>query len=63
MEPEAQLRERPVMDEAGAGADQDCALSSGFEVARSIDNISVWKSYLPMDCVNTMISMGWDYST
>jgi hypothetical protein len=61
MEPEAQLRERFVRDEAGA--DQDRSLSGGFDVARSIDNISVWKSYLPLDCVNAMIGMGWNYST
>ncbi len=61
MEPEAQLREGAVMDEAGA--DQDSTLSKNFEVARSVYNLSVWKSYLPSDCVNAMIRMGWDYST
>jgi hypothetical protein len=28
--------------------------------ARSADNIRLWTSYLPVDCVNTMIKMGWD---
>jgi hypothetical protein len=61
MEPEAQLRERAVMDQAGA--EQDSALLVGFEVARSVYNISVWRSYLPVDCVDAMIKMGWNYST
>jgi hypothetical protein len=61
MEPEAQLQERAFMDQARAG--QDSALLMGFEVARSVYNISVWRSYLPVDCVNTMIRMDWHYST
>jgi hypothetical protein len=27
---------------------------------RSVGNIRLWSSYLPEDCVNTMIKMGWD---
>jgi hypothetical protein len=61
MEPEAQLRGRVVMDDAWA--DPDSTPSMCFEVARSVYNISVWKSYLPLDCINAMIGMGWDYST
>jgi hypothetical protein len=30
--------------------------------ARSLQNIALWKSYLPADCVETMIAMGWDLS-
>jgi hypothetical protein len=26
-------------------------------------NVCLWKSYLPADCVNTMIAMGWHLST
>jgi hypothetical protein len=26
-------------------------------------NVRLWKSYLPADCVYTMIAMGWDLST
>jgi len=61
MEPEAQLRERAVM--GPAGAEQDSALVMDFEVARSVYNISVWRSYLPVDCIDAMIKMGWNYST
>jgi hypothetical protein len=30
---------------------------------RSQGNIKVWRSYLPRDCVNTMVKQGWDRST
>jgi hypothetical protein len=33
------------------------------DAARSDKNIAEWLSYLPADCVKTMISMGWDVST
>jgi len=32
-------------------------------VARSEENILQWMSYLPQDCVRTMIDMGWDVTT
>jgi hypothetical protein len=31
--------------------------------ARSEENIQKWMSYLPEDCINTMIEMGWDVTT
>jgi hypothetical protein len=30
---------------------------------RSLRNIRNWRTYLPEDCVNTMIEMGWDQTT
>jgi len=33
------------------------------DVRRSEDNILQWMSYLPEDCIRTMIAMGWDIST
>ena len=33
------------------------------EIARSEDNILQWMSYLPEDCVRSMIQMGWDLTT
>ena len=33
------------------------------EVRRSEDNILQWMSYLPEDCIKTMIAMRWDVST
>jgi hypothetical protein len=31
--------------------------------ARSEENILQWMSYLPEDCIRTMIEMGWDVTT
>jgi hypothetical protein len=33
------------------------------EVARSEENVREWMAYLPQDCVEAMIQMGWDLST
>ena len=33
------------------------------DVERSESNILQWMSYLPEDCIKTMIAMGWDIST
>jgi hypothetical protein len=33
------------------------------ESIRSRRNIAEWRSYLPKDCVDRMIEMGWDLST
>ena len=30
---------------------------------RAVANVQAWRSYLPSDCVNMMIEMGWDRST
>ncbi len=30
---------------------------------RAVANVAAWRSYLPSDCVNTMIEMGWDRTT
>ena len=37
--------------------------TNGADVARSKENILRWTSYLPDDCVRTMIEMGWDNTT
>ncbi|HME40370.1 MAG TPA: hypothetical protein VKG63_15545 [Steroidobacteraceae bacterium] len=39
------------------------AASDAADRARSEENILKWKSYLPADCVESMIAMGWDVST
>jgi hypothetical protein len=31
--------------------------------ARSANNILQWRTYLPEDCIQTMIHMGWDVTT
>jgi len=33
------------------------------DIARSRDNILRWMTYLPEDCINAMIRMGWDVTT
>jgi hypothetical protein len=33
------------------------------DIRRSEDNILHWMSYLPEDCIKTMIAMEWDLST
>jgi hypothetical protein len=33
------------------------------DVARSENNILQWMSYLPEDCIKTMIDMRWDVTT
>jgi hypothetical protein len=33
------------------------------DIARSEDNILRWMSYLPEDCIRSMIQMGWDLTT
>jgi hypothetical protein len=37
--------------------------ASEANAARSRENILRWTSYLPDDCVRTMIEMGWDITT
>ena len=39
------------------------AAVSDADVARSEENILRWLQYLPADCVQSMIRMGWDVST
>lgn len=34
-----------------------------FDVAHSEKNILDWMEYLPQDCIETMIRMGWDCTT
>jgi hypothetical protein len=36
---------------------------SDFDVAHSEKNILTWMTYLPQDCIEMMIRMGWDCST
>jgi hypothetical protein len=41
-------------------------LSSGntdIDIAHSEENVLNWMEYLPQDCIETMIRMGWDCTT
>jgi hypothetical protein len=31
--------------------------------SHSAKNVVIWKSYLPEDCIKSMVDMGWDYTT
>jgi hypothetical protein len=33
------------------------------ERTHSVSNVRQWRSYLPAECVNSMVAMGWDLST
>ena len=33
------------------------------DARRSVKNILHWNTYLPPNCVRTMVRMGWDYTT
>lgn len=46
--------------ESQSGAEND---NSAAAVTRSERNVSEWMSYLPQDCVESMIRMGWDLTT
>ena len=35
----------------------------GRTVDRSAENIAEWSKYLPMDCIEMMVSRGWDRTT
>jgi hypothetical protein len=66
MEPDtlAQQQDLPELSEEPAEA---AAMVEGCvnqnDAARSEQNILQWMSYLPEDCVKTMIEMGWDITT
>jgi hypothetical protein len=65
METDTQEPVRLVVElqtEPSAAAPLDVPVN-GAVAARSEENILQWMSYLPADCVKTMIEMGWDVTT
>jgi hypothetical protein len=44
-------------------ADQSGATAPNADLRRSTMNIEMWSTYLPADCIETMIRMGWDKTT
>jgi hypothetical protein len=38
-------------------------MAGNADVVRSEENILRWMAYLPQDCIETMIRMGWDVTT
>jgi len=65
MKTDAQTFERvgaathPISDSAAEINEPADAASA----ARAADNILLWTSYLPPDCIKSMIAMGWDRTT
>jgi hypothetical protein len=49
--------------EAQAITESMSASLSQPEPTRSATNVSIWRSYLPHECVVSMVNMGWDHST
>ena len=66
MEPDTLVQQQDFAElprEASAGAAPVEARVNHDDEARSKENILQWMSYLPEDCVRTMIEMGWDVTT
>jgi len=61
--------QEPLVDLNGNGWSSGSDLQAvvqfkdGEGAARSAENIMRWRSYLPEDCVTTMVRMGWDQTT
>jgi hypothetical protein len=52
-----------MQSETFAIAGRADARESAADIAHSEENILRWMSYLPEDCIRTMVLMGWDIST
>jgi hypothetical protein len=64
MDTNTQVLERCFRKGSSESSDALLAISARVDdVERSERNILQWMSYLPEDCIRTMIAMGWDIST
>ena len=65
MDTNTQVLERCFRKGPSESSDALLAISARVDddVERSERNILQWMSYLPEDCIKTMIAMGWDIST
>jgi hypothetical protein len=36
---------------------------NGADLARAVENVARWKTYLPEECVRAMMNAGWHWST
>ena len=66
MNTNTQLLNTPTTEEFGGSYGN--ATSSGLPVSeiaarRSAENIDSWQAYLPANCIETMVRLGWDHST
>jgi len=63
---QAHAQRRPFVEmqsESLAIAERTDARESAADIAHSEENILAWMSYLPEDCIRTMVLMGWDITT
>ncbi len=51
------------LDPSSSKGQHDAQPTPRKDSARAAENIVTWRSYLPEDCVKTMISMGWHGTT
>ena len=64
MDTVSQRRDVPFAVAADAGPGIDAKTQhTPVTTAKIARNIAAWKSYLPDDCIATMIKMGWHHST
>ena len=66
MEPDTLAQQQDIdepAEESSGGAAAVEGRVNPHGAARSEENILQWRSYLPEDCVRTMIEMGWDITT
>jgi len=64
-EPEAAARNLdpdPAAPDTKSNENKTDGEISEADAARAAENIRIWRSYLPEDCVQTMIEMGWHLS-
>jgi hypothetical protein len=50
-------------DEGGSGETTVSLPVLPLDDARAAENIAQWQSYLPADCVDKMVEMGWHVTT
>jgi hypothetical protein len=66
MDTQAHVPLRPFIEmqsESLAIAVRADARERATDIAHSEENILRWMSYLPEDCIRTMVLMGWDITT
>lgn len=65
METNTQVLQRFFVEGSSESSDAVLVIEAQADddIRRSEDNILQWMSYLPEDCIRTMIAMGWDVTT
>jgi hypothetical protein len=66
MDTQAHVPQRPLIymqSESLAVATRADARQAAADIAHSEKNIMLWMTYLPEDCIRTMVLMGWDINT